>query len=81
MTQEEENNFGAHTSPLKEERMRAAREYGKMCDDDIPPHIHAVDFECGAIFGGNQMKHAILQWLHKNYNISIDLNKLLYESQ
>lgn len=45
-----EENWGvAFVSDLMKERMNAAREYGRMCykDDNILPHKHAIDFECG----------------------------------
>lgn len=84
---EEFNNnktTGAHMTPLMEERVKTARDYAQMCTDDIEPRIHAQDFELGAIFGGNQMKQAIVQWLCNNVEdcvTHIDINKLLYEVQ
>lgn len=80
----EEEIFGTPLTPIIEERINTARKYGLMCDDDIPPHKHAQDFEAGAIFGFNQAKQNIIQWLCNNVEDCykhIDINKLLYEIQ
>ena len=64
-----------------------------MCyeGDNIPPHKHAADFECGAMWGESTVRQMTVRWLKENFpktftefeklNWEDFINKYLYNIQ
>lgn len=78
-----EENWGvAFASDLMKERMNAAREYSRMCyeGDNIDPHKHAADFECGSMWGESTVRHMTVRWLKENFPKTVEeFEKLNWE--